>query len=524
MRQLGMSPPMRLVLLCVLLAVVPAGQAAAAPQPRLGEPRVLASFAAPTRVVGSASDAAHRALVVAERLPSGGVRHVVLFRVSDRYRRFELPPPRAPIQRVRLALLEQGGGLVAWDDGDRIAVQRWRADGGVDRPVVALSGVRTVRPGEGAGANWDLGSDGSGTVAIAALRAARRSRVTVQTAIREPGADFAPEVQVAELALADVPVLTPVVEAGGAITVRWRGGAARRPAAGAPFAAPVADTWEVAPGFLETGPETVVVSSLAPEILRALPRGTRRVTLTGTDATGGPVDIGLALRSLCRMGAAGCGSAHRFTWPNGTERLAVLVSAPAPARAWQWHVTERGRDGSFVRPRLASVNAALAPVWGGTPGRVDFVGVDTDGAPGIPRPGGRLYVMPYGTGPAVSDRRRPRARFGDGGSADARAAYLPVWCDEACSLRVRVRVKRPGRRSGPWRPAAALDPEGMYAVRMEPYQAATIRVRGRTVAGARMRVRVVARDRSGRTRTTRATFRATAAAGPAAWCRIGACG
>jgi hypothetical protein len=518
-----MAPPPRLTVLCAVLAGLPVAQATAASEPRLGEPRILASFSQAASVVESASDDTHRALVVAERSPSGGVRHVVLFRVSDRYRRFELPPPRTPILRVRMALLEGGDGLVAWDDGDRVAAQRWRAAGAVDRPVVALSGVRTAGAGEPPAANWDLGADRSGTVAVAALRAARGGRVTVQAAVREPATEFAPGVHVAQLPLADVPVLAPVVEPGGAITVRWQGGAARRPAARAPFAAPVADTWEVAPGFLETGPEAVVVSRLAPEVLRVLPRGTRRVTLAGTDATGGPVDIGPALRSMCGMGAAGCAEPHRFVWADGSERLAVLVSAPAQAQAWQWHVAERGRDGSFVRPRLASVNAALTPLWGGTPGRVDFAGIDTDGAPGIPQAGGRLYVVPYGTGPAVSDRRRPRVRFGDAGRAGGRAVHVPVWCDEGCSLRVRARVERPGRRPGRWQPAAALDEEGQYAVRMEPYRAASVRVRVRTVVGSRLRLRVVARDRAGRTRTARVTFRATAATGPGAWCRSGAC-
>lgn len=521
-----MTPLVRLVTLtaaCALLAAAPA----AGVTPRLGEPRVISSFDGKARAVESASDAAHRAMVIVEPTPSGAPRHVVLFRPADgRYRRFELPPPRDPIQQVRLALLEGGDGFAAWDDGDRIAVQRWRGDGRVDRPFVALESVRPVLSADANTANWGLGSDGSGTVALAALRPGRGARVSVQAAIREPGVEtFAPAVSVASLRVADVPVLAPLVERDGVVTVRWRGGAARRPAAGAPFAAPVASTWEETPGHESTGPDAVAVDDLSAETMRGLPRGTRRVTLIGAEATSGPVAIGPALRNLCRMGASGCAEPHRFTWPGGTERLALLVSAPAPAQAWQWHVAAPGRDGSFVRPRLVSVNAGLAPLWGGTPGRVDFAGVDTDGAPGAERDGGRVFVMPYGSGPAIADRRRPRLRYGTHAHTDARAVYVPVWCDETCSLRVRVRVQRPGRGPGAWQPAAALDGEGSYAVRMEPFQTAAIRVRARTAAGSVLRLRVTVRDRVGKTVTSRAVFRAAAAPGGAiGWCRAGARG
>lgn len=516
---------MRIV--AVTLACVTCAAAPAAAVPRLGEPHLISAFDGKARALESASDAAHRAMVVAVPTPSGAPRHVVLFRPADgRYRRFELPPPRDPIQQVRLALLEGGDGFAAWDDGDRIVVQRWRGDGRVDRPFVALESVRPVLAVDPAAANWGLGSDGSGTVAIAALRPGRGARVSVQAAIREPGVEtFAPAVGVASLAVADVAVMAPVVQRGGAVTVRWRGGAARRPAAGTPFAAPVASTWEEIPGYEAVGEDAVAVDDLSAETMRGLPRGTRRLTLIGADATGGPVSIGPALRNQCRMGAYGCAEPHRFTWPGGIERLAVLISAPAPAQAWQWHVAEPGRDGSFVRPRLVSVNAGLVPLWGGTPGRVDFAGVDTDGAPGADRDGGRVFVVPYGSGPAISDRRAPRLRYGTHAHTDARAVYVPVWCDETCSLRVRVRVERPDRRPGRWQPAAALDREGSYAVRMEPFQTAAIRVRARTVSGTRLRLRVTVRDRVGRTATSRAVFRASVTAGGAVgWCRSGAPG
>ncbi|MFA9270322.1 MAG: hypothetical protein ACEQSX_06130 [Baekduiaceae bacterium] len=518
-----MTRVVRLVALtaaCVLVSAAPA----AGVTPRLGEPRVISSFDGKARALESASDASHRAMVVVEPTPSGASRHVVLFRPADgRYRRFELPPPRDPIQQVRLALLENGEGFAAWDDGDRIAVQRWRADGRVDRPFVALESVRPALAADPAAANWGLGSDGSGTVAIAALRPGRGARVTVQMAIREAGADtFTAAVSVAALAVADVPVVAPVVEPGGAVTVRWRGGAARRPATGAPFAAPVASTWEETPGHEVIGEDAVAVDDLSAATMRGLPRGTRRVTLIGAEATAGPIAIGPALRNLCRMGASGCAEPHRFAWPGVTERLAVLVSAPAPAQAWQWYVAEPGRDGSFVRPRLVSINAGLVPLWGGTPGRVDFAGVDTDGAPGAARDGGRVFVVPYGAGPAIADRRLPQLTFGTHVHTDARAVYIPVWCDEACSVRVRVRVQRPGRRPGRWQPAAALDRDGSYAVRMEPFQTAAIRVRARTTAGTLLRGRVTARDRVGKAVTSRAVFRAAARPdGAVGWCHAG---
>lgn len=524
MRRRGMTIGMRLVACTLAFLLVPASAWAATPRPRLGEPHGISAFTTSARIVESASDGTHRALVAAVGTPAGGVRNVVLFRTAaGRWTRFELPPPADPVQRIRLALLENGDGLAAWDDGDRVAAQRWHPDGRVDRPYTALAAVRTSTGGASDDPNWDLGSDGSGTVAVVAPRPAARGRLTVQVAVRESAGEFGPPQQVAVLG-GDARVLPPVVEPGGAITVRWRGGAARRPAAGAPFAAPVADTWELSPGFQTTGPDAVVVTALSSEILRALPRGTRTVTLAGTDATGGPVKIGPALRGLCRMGATGCTEAHRFVWPGGTQRLAILVSEPAPAQAAQWWVAEEGRDGSFVRPRLVSVNAALAPLWGGTPGRVDFAGVDTDGAPGVPLPGARLYVVPYGVGPAVADRRAPRIRFGDRGIAADGAALLPVWCTETCALRVRARVERPGRRAGSWRPAAALDAGGSYAVRIEPFQAVAIRVRlASPFPGTRLQVRVTARDQAGRITTSRTAYRAAGAPEAGAWCRAGAC-
>lgn len=516
-----MTRTMKTLLLTAGLALLASPAWAATPKPRLGEPRIIAAFDGPARVVESASGAAHRAFVVVEPLDSGGRRHVVMFRAADgRYRRFDLPPPREPIRQVRLALLEGGDGFAAWDDGDRIAVQRWWANGGIDRPVAALEGIRPATAADSAVPNWGMGFDGVGTVVLTALRPGRGARVDVRAAIREPGAAvFGPAATVAALRVADVAITPPVVERGGAVTVRWYNGAARRPAAGAPFAAPVTSTWETDPGHEPTGPDAVAVADLSAETMRRLPSGTNRVTLVGVAATGGPVDIGPALRNLCRMGAQGCARPQRFIWANGRERLAVLVSAPAPARSWTWHVAEPKRDGSFIRPRVVSVNPGLAPLWGATPGRVDFAGVDTDGVPGAQRDGGRVFVVPYGTGPAIADRRRPSVSFAERGTSRARAVLLPVWCNETCTLRVRVRVERQGRKPGRWQPAAALDTEGSYAVGMEPFQAASVRIRTRPAAGMRLRLRVVARDRVGKTRTARVVLRAVT--GPDAalvWC------
>ncbi|MBJ7330598.1 MAG: hypothetical protein JHC95_11930 [Solirubrobacteraceae bacterium] len=503
----------------MVLSVVPARAAA----PKLGEPRVIASFTGATRVLTSVSDPTHRAIVAVERTPSGADRHVVLFRrANGRYKRFDLPPPQDPIQRVRLALMESGDGLVAWDDKDRVVTQIWHADGRVDRPFVALSSVRPTLVADGT-ANWALGSDDAGTVVLVAPRAAPRNRMTIQAAVREPGGVFAPAQQVAALPVADVPLFTPTVEPGGAITVRWRGGASARAATGAMFGAPVAATWELSPGFETIGPDTVAVASLSAEIMRTLPRGTARVVLPAEEATNGPVAIGQAIRALCRIGASGCSDLHRFVWPGGVERLAFLASAPAPAQIWQWHVaTLNPRRGEFVGPKLVSANPGLVPLRGGTPGRVDFAGVDTDGVPGAQLAGGRLYVMPYGTGEALADRHAPEIGVGDTATSDADAVYIPLWCDEACSLRLRARVERRGRRPGRWQPAAALDRDGSYAVRQEPFQTAAGRVRTRAGDGAVLRLRITATDRAGRRRTETVALRAGRGAAARAWCRIGA--
>ena len=116
-------------------------------------------------------------------------RHSVRFQDSAaRWHRFTVP---GGPQTVRLARLEDGGGLAAWDEGDSVHVRTWTRDGALSRARTVLTDVETIWSGDFDAAGWDLAHDGAGTVAIAAPGPGG----SVVATVRDAGGDFAPQQQ-----------------------------------------------------------------------------------------------------------------------------------------------------------------------------------------------------------------------------------------------------------------------------------------------------------------------------------------
>ncbi|MDA0159203.1 hypothetical protein OM076_02910 [Solirubrobacter ginsenosidimutans] len=265
---------------------------------------------------------------------------LAVFGAHDRWRQVTLATRRP--HAVRFARLEGGAGLVAWDAGDAVRVRTWDRTGKLGPQRTVLTGVNTVWEGDTQHPGWDLASNRSGTVAIAAPTLQGGVRVTV----REPGEDFAAAQDLRASGDLQPAISITAIATDGTMVVTWRDqapyqdvapgdatGAAMRQQRGA-FAA-------IDPPAAHEDPSVWVVE------------GSRAVH---------PADDVLA---LCQAAKQGCRDPQLFTWPGGRQVLVFRRNFD------QSYTAVRGTDGSFGKPRFASVSRV--PVWTSKPGRVNFI-------------------------------------------------------------------------------------------------------------------------------------------------------
>lgn len=218
----------------------------------------------------------------------------------------------ADAQEVRLARLEDGGGMAVWDDGDTLLTRTWTRDG-------VLAPARAVMSRGFMG--FEIAHDEAGTVVIAT--AGERMGVIV----RSPGGAWTVPQDIGPAAEATPETFSAVV-ADGAVSVSWEG---RRAVRTGP-----------APAFEPAAPVPADPAVLVAD-------GSKRVRVSAS------------VRKLC---AKGCEAVRLFTWPDGTARLLLNT-------AWEWFVAQPQADGTFAAPTLAT-HLGGHPLWTERPGVVAF--------------------------------------------------------------------------------------------------------------------------------------------------------
>lgn len=288
--------PLALLIAAASLLVAPAGASA-----QLGDVVPLPFPAPEADVQAASSSATHPPALV--------VDDVVRFAdAGGRWHGIKLP---AGAVDVRLARIEDGGGLVAWSGEDTVQVRTWTRDGAVSpaEGVLAWTG------------DLAIAHDGAGTVALFDLG----ERLTAT--VRDPGGTFG-EPQDLGRTRATVQRTFAAVAGPDGVRVRWDGRGAVRPPGAAGFTP--APPWPADPNVL---------------------------AVDGAP----PVPIGPAVRALCDIA---CEDARLFTWPDGTARLLYGVG-------YQWRIARPDASGRFDGDELAT-RVAGYPLWTERPGVVAF--------------------------------------------------------------------------------------------------------------------------------------------------------
>ena len=127
-----------LTITSLLLAAPSAAQAAI---PKLGDPIRVTPTDAPRFVSSTLSGQGQNTAIVLYRPNAPRNRYSVRYQdIKHRWHVFTLVgKPTA----VRLARLDGGDGLVAWDDGTSVYARRWHRDGRLDAAKAVLTGVQT---------------------------------------------------------------------------------------------------------------------------------------------------------------------------------------------------------------------------------------------------------------------------------------------------------------------------------------------------------------------------------------------
>lgn len=382
-------------------------------------------------------------------------RHSVRFQDSaGRWHRFTVP---GGPQTVRLARLEDGGGLAAWDEGDTVHVRTWTRDGALSPARTVLTDVETIWSGDFDAAGWDLAHDGAGTVAIAAPGPGG----SVVATVRDAGGDFTPPQQLlAPTGALEPPSLALVgPEPDGTVSVFW--------------------------GQHSDGPDPIRGRETAHAT-----RAGRATTFAPVEAGGRAADatllaagegrdvrVGPSVLALCMR--VTCSKPSLFAWGASAAVIAfqrVDLPTDDPGR---WYVASRQPDGRFDRPRLAFRGDAN-PVWTRAPGVLTFTRVSEGDSAGRER---GTYLVRFGGAPS---KARPRLFAQEAFSRNG-TLTVTAFCRTAC------RISASGFKAAARRTLAPLEP-GALTMRVP----ATRKV---------VHVTLVARDARGRRTRLERTLR-----------------
>jgi len=406
---------MRLPILLFALAMLNAGPAAAAAaEPHLGTPEVITSFSGESDILGSSSLPGHGdAYVVFHRVIGKNLYTVVHRDDHGHAHTFDIPATNGSFpMAIRLAGLEDGGGMALWDDGanQRVLARSWSRDGSLAAPQTVLAQVTTANNIGFGGPQWEMGSDGAGTVVVATTGPRTDAGAgRVFAAVRDPGRQFGAPQELTpadEPAIVDRQILVSPITSDGTVSVSWGPGDVEGPGGRAVRRgrSPRFDAPAVVPFAFPLGLTKTNRSILAP------------------DATPITIDAGVAHFCPCR-------NPRVFTWSGGVRVLTFQTRGT-------WYVARAGRDGVYTGAVRATEHAGSVPVRRARPGEVGFARFDTETDDSLFRRHSRLIVIPFGSKVAAS-RRAPRLRFGSYARVADHHLLVPVYCDRVCTVRGR---------------------------------------------------------------------------------------
>jgi hypothetical protein len=316
---------------------------------------------------------------------------------------------------ARLVPLEDGGGMLVWQNASSILVRRWHRDGTTEAPQTVLSGVADPGYASHEGSDypqWDLSFDRRGAVVIVGVAPPGPSAGAIYAVSRGPDGSFgAPQVVRApdpapsfsyttdSLPLIRVSPLAP----DGSVSVRWDwpDGLRRATRTGLEggFDAPVPDS-----------PSAVDASTVYTVDSRAIRLAADVVAACAHD-----------------HGSCGGEGARLYAWAGAPSQLLLRVQADDSFS--RFLIARRGPDGRYRDPRPAP---AGMPIWSTKRGVIDWWQIVPGDYAGH---GGGLYRVPFGMAP----RRTPRVLVDGTGEAGDGRVSVQVRCDQPCRLQTTVR-------------------------------------------------------------------------------------
>jgi hypothetical protein len=320
----------------------------------------------------AADSGATRGVALVTRTDAQAIR-VLHQDAAGRWKRF---PISGRPEGVRVVVLEDGGGLAAWDAGSEVLVRRWDAKGAVSAPRAVLHSISPTWYGDFDAAEWQLVADRHGTVVIASSGDRATAPGAIVATVRDPGGDFGPQQQIGQVdpepGIGDEPSLdlSPIAP-DGSVAVRW----ALHGYGPGNFSVADESGHAVRVGRAASfGPPQPPPGPPAGNVLGRPQPGTSAL-LAVQAAQSATVRVGPGVLALCRRASGGCDAPRLFRW-HGTAVIAVQAMSCNPcvdfALAGSWYLARVADGGVFDHAVLATRDAGAQPVRTSRAGIVAF--------------------------------------------------------------------------------------------------------------------------------------------------------